>query len=232
MKANEVGPANHHDYPISVLAYADDLVLISRDKAKLQHLLDAASQTATLIGLEFRQDNCASLSCTYSKRVMTGNIQLNDFVVQGKVIPALKQHEHYRHLGVPIGVMHDVDDINNLVDQLCKDLDKINVSLLTPWQKLDAIRTFVQPCLTFALRAGEPEKASLIKYRRKLIDVVRFICNLPSRATQHVIFATARAGGLALQDPIQEVDIQIIVQAIKMLSSADPVVVNIAKDEL
>ena len=54
MKANEVGPAKHHDYPISVLAYADDLVLILRDKAKLQHLLDAASQTATLIGLEFR----------------------------------------------------------------------------------------------------------------------------------------------------------------------------------
>ena len=207
-------------------------MLISRDKAKLQQLLDAASDTATLIGLEFRPDKCASLSCTYSKRVTSGNIPLNDFVVQGKVIPALKQHEHYRYLGVPIGVMHDVDEIDTLVGQLCMDLDKINASLLAPWQKLDAIRTFVQPCLTFALRAGEPEKASLIKYRRKIIEVVRNICNLPSRATQHIIFATAKAGGLAPQDPTLEADIQTIVQAIKMLSSTDPVVANIAKAEL
>ena len=61
---------------------------------------------------------------------------------------------------------------------------------------------------------------------------MRNICNLPSRATQHIIFVTAKAGGLALQDPSLEADIQTIVQAIKMLSSADPIVANIAKAEL
>ena len=232
LKASDVGPAKHHDHPISVLAYADDLVLIAREKGKLQQLLDAASESATLIGLEFRPDKCASLSCTYSKRVTTGNLQLNDFVVQGTVIPALKEHEHYRYLGVPIGIMHDVDELDSLVNRLCDDLDKINDSLLAPWQKLDAIRTFVQPCLTFVLRAGEPDKCSLTKYRRKLIEVVRNICKFPSRATHDIIFASAKVGGLGLQDPILEVDIQTIVQAIKMLSSSDPVVANISKAEL
>ena len=66
VKADVVGPAKHHGIPISILAYADDLVLITRDKAKLQQLLDSASETASLIGLEFRPDKCASLSCTYS----------------------------------------------------------------------------------------------------------------------------------------------------------------------
>ena len=128
--------------------------------------------------------------------------------------------------------MHDVHELDSLVTRLCDDLDKINDSLLAPWQMLDAIRTFVQPCLTFALRAGEPDKFSLTKYRRKLIEVVRNICKLPSRATQDIIFASAKAGGLGLQDPILEVDIQTIVQALKMLSSSDPVVANIAKAEL
>lgn len=232
LKASDVGPAKHHDHHISVLAYADDLVLITRDKGKLQQLLDAASESATLIGLEFRPDKCASLSCTYSKRVTTGNLQLNDFVVQGTVIPALKQHEHYRYLGVPIGIIHDVDELDSLVTRLCDDLEKINDSLLAPWQKLDAIRTFVQPCLTFALRAGEPNKQSLTKYRRKLIEVVRNICKLPTRATQDIIFASAKVGGLGLHDPILEVDIQTVVQALKMLSSSDPVVANVSKAEL
>ena len=230
-KANLIGPAKHHGLPISVLAYADDLVLICRDKKKLQQLVEAAGETAMLIGLEFRPDKCASLCVTYSKRV-EGNFQLIDFTVQDRIMPALNQHEHYRYLGVPIGMMRDIDSLDHLLDDLCQDLERINSSLLAPWQKLDAIRTFVQPSLTFALRAGEPEKASLIKYRQKLIEIVRNICNLPTRASQSIIFASTKVGGLALQDPLVEVDIQTTVQAIKMLSSNDPLVSTIAKSEL
>ena len=107
-----------------------------------------------------------------------------------KNIPALDHHEHYRYLGITIGVIRDVANINSLVDDLCKNLESINDSLLAPWQKLDAIRTFIQPCLTYALRAGNPEKNSLTNYRKKLVEVVRAICNLSSRATSHYVFAS------------------------------------------
>ena len=147
-----------------------------------------------LIGLEFRPDKCESSCATYSKRV-DGNIQLHDFKIQNLVMPALSQHEHYRYLSVPMGLMKDVDSLDHLVDDLCGDSDKINESLLAPWQKLDIIRMFVQPSLTFALHAGEPEKASLVKYRQKLIQIVRNICNLPSRATQSIIFASKKVSG-------------------------------------
>ena len=72
-KGQSFGPVKHHGLDISVLAYADDLVLIARDKKKLQLLLDAASSSASLIGLNFRQDKCASISLTYSKRCETLN---------------------------------------------------------------------------------------------------------------------------------------------------------------
>ena len=225
------GPAKHHEAPISVLAYADDLALISRNKDDFQQLLDSASLSASLIGLEFRPDKCASLSLTMSKRV-EGNFAINDFIIQGKPIPALLQHDHYKYLGVPIGIIRDTSNINKLVDNLCNDLDKINSSLLALWQKLDAIRTFIQPCLTFALRASKPPKNSLINYHRKLIAVVRSIGNLPLHATSHFVFAARKSGGLAFQDPLAEVDIQTIVHALKMLSSKDPFVASIAKAEL
>jgi hypothetical protein len=230
-KGHDTGPVKHYNGEISVLAYADDLVLLTKTKDKLQLLLDAASTSANLIGLDFRPDKCASLSMTYSNKC-DGNIQINNLNVQDKAIPALKEHEHYRYLGVPIGMIRDVDNLDSLVDDLCNDLDRISNSLLAPWQKLDAIRTFVQPCLTFALRAGEPQKASLTKYRRKLIEVVRSICHLPLRATTHIIFASTKAGGLGFQDPYDEVDVQTVVQAIKMLSSKDPFVSAVAIGEL
>ena len=151
-----------------MLAYADDLVLIAKDGWLLQQLLDAASSSSSVIGLQFRPDKCASLSLTYSKKHKT-NIQNNDFTVQGNVMPSLSDHEHYRYLGVPIGMIRNVENLDKLVDDLCEDLDRIHSSLFAPWQKLDAIRTFIQPCLTFALRSGEPLKSSLINYRKKLI---------------------------------------------------------------
>ena len=231
MKGHQIGPTKHFNGEISVLAYADDLVIVAKTKEKLQQLLDVASSSADLIGLEFRQDKCTSLSMTYSKKYPS-NIELNQFRVQTKEIPSLTEHEHYRYLGVPIGVRRDVDTLESLVDDLCVDLERIRSSLLAPWQKLDAIRTFVQPCLTFALRAGEPQKQSLSNYKKKLVEVVRSICNLPVRATSHIIFASSKVGGLGFQDLLFEVDVQTIVQAIKMLSSSDPFVSAVAKGEL
>ena len=162
----------------------------------------------------------------------SSRITLRDYIVQDKGIPPLKAHDHYRYLGVPIGMIKDVSSIQQLADDLCVDFDRIANSLLAPWQKLDMIRTFVQPCLTYALRAGEPLKASLTSYRKKLIEVIRNICNLPLRATSHIIFAPIKVGGLGFQDPTAEVDVQTITQAIKMLSSSDPFVSSVAIGEL
>jgi hypothetical protein len=230
-KAQSIGAAKHFASDISVLAYADDLVIITRNPDKLQKLLDAASETASILGLEFRPDKCASLSLTYGKQ-FKDNIQLRDYIVQGKAIPSLRAHEHYRYLGVPIGMIREVTSLEKLAEDLCVDLDRIANSLLAPWQKLDMIRTFVQPCLTYVLRAGEPLKASLTNYRKKLIEVVRSICNLPLRATSHFVFAPIKVGGLGFQDPKAEVDVQTVVQAIKMLSSSDPFVSAVAIGEL
>ncbi|CAB4026569.1 Hypothetical predicted protein, partial [Paramuricea clavata] len=155
---------------------------IYKNKDNLQLLLDAASSSADLIGPKFLHNKYASLSMTCNKRCKD-NIQLNKLKVQGKDIPALKEHEHYRYLGVPIGMICDAD---SLVDDLCRDLERISSSLLALWKKLDAIRTFVHPCLTFALHAA------------------------------------------GFQDSLAKVDIQIVVQVIKMLSSSDPFVSAVA----
>lgn len=94
------------------------------------------------------------------------------------------------------------------------------------------IRTFLQPSLTFALRAGFTQKQTLTDLRKQLVATVKSICNLPNRATTHYIFAHKKTGGLGLQDPTAEVDVQAVVHAVKLLSSNDPTVAHIARAEL
>jgi hypothetical protein len=229
--ASDIGPTKVYDIPFSVLAYADDLVIISRKKDRLQKLLNTASSTATDLGLSFRPDKCASISLTCSNNSQS-SFELNEFIVQNQPIPPLERENPYKYLGVPIGLIHDPDNISDLVQDLTRDLESIEKSLLAPWQKLDMIRTFLQPSLTFALRAGFPKKENLLVYRSHLVATVRRICALPTRASASYIFAHKRVGGLGLLDPTLEADIQAIIQAVKMLSSSDPTVINIANAEV
>ena len=119
-----------------------------------------------------------------------------------------------------------------ITDKLIDHLDKIRDSLLAPWQKLDAIGTFIQPCMTYAFRSCPVTSASLTTYRSKLLSVLRSICHLPKRATTNYFFASKSTGGLGLQDPFDERYVQSIVQAIKMLKSTDPLIHSLTHGQL
>ena len=230
-KSDPCGPALHHKIPLSTLAYADDLVLVAHHKISLRNLLDTASASAKTLGLIFRPDKSAYLSFTNSKRAPE-KFPLTSFKVQNKIIPALKEEEHCRHLGIPIGMIHNMDVICTMNFDLSEDLEKIEKSLLAPWQKLDPIRRFIQPCFTFILRVGCTLKKSIADYHSSLVRTIKNICNLPSWASSSYIFASKHIGGLVFHDPEHEIDIQTIVQAIKKLSSDDQVVADIARAEL
>ena len=225
------GDCNHYGTALSCLAYADDLVVVARSKAALELLLDAASDAAHIVGLSFRPDKCASLSLTSTRQRATF-VHQQDFLIQGNHIPALAQEQSYRYLGVPIGLVHNIDDLPNIVPQLTRHVEIIGYSLLAPWQILNAIRTFVQPCVTYALRAGNPDMQSLDIYKSTLIRVLRDVCSVPDRAASSYFFASKRTGGLAFQEPRTECDVQAIVQAVRILSSSDPAVAAMARQEL
>ena len=224
-------PFSLHGQKISILAYADDLVLISRTRAGLQSLLDAVSQAADTLTLAFRPDKCSSIALTCNHREPQ-RVDDTIFSIQDAEIPPLTREESYRYLGVPISLLYHPKEMNSITDRLIDDLRKINTSLLAPWQKLDAVRTFIQPCLTYALRACPVTKDSLTKYRSTLLSTLRSICNLPKRTTTDYFFAAKQTGGLGLQDPFDERHIQTLVHALKMLSSTDPLISAITKGQL
>ena len=159
-----------HGNPVYVLAYADDLVLVSCTRNGLQTLLDDVSVAANILQLSFHPDKCASLSLTCNSKREPSRVGDTVFSVQERNIPVLLKEESYWYLGVPIGLLYDANDMLRITDKLIKDLEKIRDSLLAPWQQLDAVRTFIQLCLTYVLRTCPVTRESLKTYRSKLID--------------------------------------------------------------
>ena len=122
---------------------------------------------------------------------------------------------------MPIGLIYDAT-VKSITHRLISDLHKI----------LDAIRTFIQPGLTYALRSCPVSRESLKEYRSKLIQVLKSICHLPKRASNAYFFADKSVGGLGLQDPYDERHIQTVVHTVKILSATDPLIMNISQDQL
>ena len=129
---------------------------------------------------------------------------------------------------MPVGIEVEQHEANEICEQLIIALDKIENSLLAPWQK----RTFLQPRLSYILRAGHVKIKTLQNYRKKLIGALKRICHLPIRATNHYFFARQSVSGLELQDPIAESHVQNIIQAVRMLNCKDTNVKTVARESL
>ncbi|KAK3928953.1 Retrovirus-related Pol polyprotein from type-2 retrotransposable element R2DM, partial [Frankliniella fusca] len=138
------------------LAFADDLVLLAKNPTCLQRLLDVIGSVAEWMGLQFNGYKCATL-------VMHKKKSVQHFTsVQGQAIPSLGETDSYRHLGVPTGCSIDQTPEDTL-ENMIKDLHRIERSVLTDWQKVDAIRTFVVPQVEFCLQTARVKKGPLVK---------------------------------------------------------------------
>ena len=211
------------------MAYADDLVIMSKSADGLQRLLSTASIMADKLKLKLKPAKCASLSMECRKCPVVRSVK---FLVQGNVIPALSEEQHYCYLKVPIGLYRLNESLESLAVKMGEDLQRIDSSLLAPWQKLDAYCTFIQPCAAYTLRAGDCQKKHLKKLRGELVRIARTICNLPTRATTNFVFADRRGGGLGFIDINIDADIQTVTQAVRTLFSPDDTTRIIASAQL
>lgn len=85
---------------INLLAYADDLVLLSKDDDALQLLIDTCVQAAEWCGLFFKPPKCASIHLDHRTH-NAQQVPQTCFIIEENEIIALREGEHYPHLGVP-----------------------------------------------------------------------------------------------------------------------------------
>ncbi len=90
--------------------------------------------------MKFKPAKCATLSCINSKPLKF--VESYSPIIKGEPITALKWGDRYRYLGVPLGRTR-VSSLDDLKESIIDKARAICSSLLTDWQKVDAINTFV-----------------------------------------------------------------------------------------
>ncbi|KAK3916754.1 hypothetical protein KUF71_025853, partial [Frankliniella fusca] len=207
--------------PVSVLCYADDAVLVAPDPTTLQQMLDRVVTTADWLGLKFKPSKCASLHVKAKKTLRT------DFQVGGATIHALNQGESYQHLGVPTGFRVDATP-RAAAERLEEEALKVLGSLLAPWQKIHALKTFILPQLDFSLRTARVRKTAFKNLDRAIVQGVKDVFSLPQRAGAELVYLPPSWGGAGILSLEHYIDICSLCHAFQLLTCPDPVVASLA----
>jgi len=209
----------------SVLAFADDLSLLAKNDVALQRQLDVASETADWCGLTFKPSKCATL------HILNRETVDSVFTIDENPLAVLGEGQHYRHLGVPTGFRNKQTPDESLA-RIGTDLNLLDASLLAPWQKIDAVVTFLVPRLDFILRGADVRVKPLSKLDKTMKKCVKTWMNLPQRASAEVVFIPSPLGGAGILPFSDMRNVCAVTHGYRLLTCPDDSVRETAWDSL
>ena len=215
---------------VGQLAYADDLCLVAETKEELEEWMEVVTEFTGWSHLSLNVGKCGCLSMI--NRGSRGRyVEPFSPLYGSEPIPALKWEDTYKYLGVEIGRPRS-GKVDPLLQQIEELVDTILGSLLTDWQKVDAINTFAMSKLTYALNSSTLNRSWAARLdaiiRRKLKKAIR----LPVRTTSNFFHLPTHMGGLGLFSVEDALESSMVMRTLKYLTSRDLLVSSLAWDQL
>ncbi|XP_054720781.1 uncharacterized protein LOC129230408 [Uloborus diversus] len=220
-ETQENGPTHN------ILAYADDLVLVAGSHIDLQESLDKVCDLASRVGLRFNPGKCFSLHLGTSARVGARD---TTFYLDGSPIPTLMDGSPGTFLGRPVGSYVPKD--TRFLEELKNRASKILEAKLAPWQRLDALKTFFFPSLNFLMRTSQFAKSDWAELDKHIRPLIKKTLNIPKNAANEYFLGPSERGLFGIPVSAEDSDISHIDSAFKLLTSKDPIVKELAWDEV
>ncbi|RUS69482.1 hypothetical protein EGW08_022750 [Elysia chlorotica] len=148
--------------------------------------------------------------------------------IQQGAIRALEEDDMEVYLGIPTGAKLLYRPATDLPNKM----DRLQESLLAPWQKLEALRSQLLPSLSHHLASGRVKKDLLRELDDKTRHLLRNVARVPVSTSRAFFHAERRIGGMAVTPLIEDADIWTVARATQLLSSEDDVVAQIAWSQL
>ncbi|PIC11548.1 hypothetical protein B9Z55_029013 [Caenorhabditis nigoni] len=140
---------------VKVLAFADDMAILSESKTQLQNELLKMDEDCTPLNLIFKPAKCASLVIEKGRVKSDAEIKLKN-----QSIRSLTEKDTYKYLGVQTAT---------------KELEMVYRSKLTLPQKLDCVRTFVLPKMSYMYANSVPKLTELKAFANMTMRAVKMM---------------------------------------------------------
>ncbi|KAL1481679.1 hypothetical protein MTO96_034303 [Rhipicephalus appendiculatus] len=201
----------------NILAHADDLTPLADSPAQLQDRINIVETLASPLGLALNPAKCSSLHICGATPV---GMRPTTSTVSGVPIQPLQDNQPQRFLGRPLGFRLP-SRTGSAIDDAIAHASAIFSSMLAPWERIDAVKTFIYPALNFAMRCGVFTNTDWRRLDKVVRPLVKRTLYLPGNASTHYIYGTAASGAVAIPVAAELHDICRVDSAFKLLTTAD-----------
>lgn len=176
------------------LGYADDTAVLEKTIKALREAIDRIKAFLDLLGLTLNLQKCKTIHID-TKKARCGDAK---FKIGEVEVPALKSFETTKYLGKPVGyrLLDNEDKIEEFIALGLKILD----STLAPWQKLDALKCFFFPSLSYAIRTSQysTDNTAWQRIDHALRPKIKEILGLPVRGSNSYLYGSTEDGLLGI----------------------------------
>ena len=212
------------------LAFADDLVIIARNRACLQKLVTFVEVQLGSVGLDLHPMKCKSLIIVGDgKRKTTYVDSSQKILINGTATPSMDVLDCYKYLGIRISSRGASQA--DLYDELSVWLDRTSRAPLRPNQRLFMLKVHIIPKLIHRLIFEKVSQGELNRLDKLVRVHVRKWLWLPSDTPVAAFFADVASGGLGIICLKERVSLMKRQRLLKMRQSSDNLIREVAKQE-
>lgn len=203
---------------VAVLAFADDMILIGKDKEIAKTQLRMLDTYLNSLGMSLSIGKCS----TFEIKTKDKTWYLKDPQIQTRdgLIPCSKPEEIIAYLGARVtpwkGFLKGAD-----IPTITKAINNIKRMKLKPHQKIDLIRIYLLPKFIHGLVASPPPIWMLEYIDDEVRRTIKQILHLHPSTTDGILYTSKSYGGLGIPRVENIVKLAAIRSAIKMLESND-----------
>ena len=221
---------NNKTVNFNVLAYADDLLLISDSRQGMSNILKTCEMFCNFSKMELAPNKCCSVGYIWTNNNRASLKQ--PFRIGDEFVPFVDIDTSIKYLGSPVAARKIVK--LNSSEEFCNKFKvkalRIFESDLCIVQKLHAIKTFVFPTIDFILENGQlkiKDVTELDHFIAKHINIL-FQGNIPT-AVKH---ASWKDGGLSIPSLRDKMETARIKSFIRMITNKDANISALAEKAL
>ena len=207
---------------VSVMAFADDLVLTATTPAGLQELIGRAEEVLGAGGLLMNPGKCRALTLKVDKKAKKWCVSTGTTLsVGGRDMPHLQAQDSVKYLGVLVGPGGKRESYGSLLET---GLRQLKAAPLKPQQRVYILRQHLVPGLLHRLVLGKVYRTQLDRMDRTIRCAVRSYLSMPHDAADALLYAQTRVGGLGIPHLGSSVQLMKTARLTKLLESTDPLV--------
>jgi len=199
---------------VGVLAFADDLILLSDTVEGAQRLIDKVRSFLEGLGMNLAARKSTAFQIVQAQRAWAATDP--GLKVGETPIPYAKVADPIKYLGVTYTLQSGYTNPHS-TQRLVEAAERLLPLALKPLQKLELLATYMLPKFLYTWSIAMPSKTNLTRLDTAIRQVVKQIFHLHGSTTDYVVYAKCRNGGLGVPRLSQLIPLTFLRNGVKML---------------